>query len=123
MAAKKRGLGRGLDALLGAAEPDKETNSDNIPSESEIAHLPIDLIQRGRFQPRRDFDQDSLQELADSISAQGVVQPVVVRPIEGDRYELIAGERRWRASQLAGKEDIPVVIRAVDDQAAKNETR
>ena len=118
MAAKKRGLGRGLDALLGAAEPDTETNSDSTQSEPEIAHLPIDLIQRGRFQPRREFDQDSLQELADSISAQGVVQPIVVRPVEDERYEIIAGERRWRASQLAGKEEIPVVIRAVDDQAA-----
>lgn len=116
MSTKKRGLGRGLDALLGGSpgEESEESEANNV----EVSHLPLDLIQRGRFQPRRDFDQASLQELADSIKAQGVVQPIVVRPIDGDRYEIIAGERRWRASQLAGKQEIPVVIRVVNDQSA-----
>lgn len=115
MVLKKRGLGRGLDALLSGSGPDDESTT----TESDgLAQLPVDLIERGRFQPRRDFDPASLQELADSIRAQGVVQPVVVRPLEQGRYELIAGERRWRASQLAGLSEIPVVIRAVDDQAA-----
>lgn len=132
MSAKKRGLGRGLDALLGAArEPGQPGQmagdastvteaADQARTAPEVAptHLPVDLIQRGPYQPRRDFDQDSLRELADSIGAQGVIQPIVVRPLAGERYELIAGERRWRAAQLAGLSDIPVVIRDVDEQSA-----
>ncbi len=120
MAAKKRGLGRGLDALLGGAaiaEEDLERGSDK--SSNDINTLPVDVIERGRYQPRRDFNPEKLQELADSIAAQGVVQPIVVRPIETEgRYEIIAGERRWRAAQLAGLDEIPVVIRNVPDQAA-----
>lgn len=80
--------------------------------------LAVDLVQRGRFQPRQHFDEDRLRELADSIAAQGVVQPVIVRPLGEGKYELIAGERRWRAAQLAGLSEIPVVVRDVDDQAA-----
>ncbi len=128
MAAKKRGLGRGLDALLGAtrdvAEPREDAGSSAseeqtvLPKGESISCLPLDLIDRGRYQPRRDFDQERLQELADSITAQGVLQPIVVRPVEGERYEIIAGERRWRASQLAGEAEIPVVIREVDEQSA-----
>ena len=127
MAAKKRGLGRGLDALLGGAAKETKpvavaTTLDNeevkAKEDKSLSTLPIDLIQRGRYQPRRNFDQDKLQELADSIAAQGVIQPIVVRPIENGRYEIIAGERRWRASQLASLQEIPVVIREVDDQAA-----
>lgn len=114
MAAKKRGLGRGLDALLGGVDAGDEQQQTPASSSS----LPIDLIGRGRFQPRRNFDEDKLRELADSIAAQGVVQPVVVRPVEDGRYELIAGERRWRAAQLAGLSDIPAVVREVDDQTA-----
>jgi ParB family chromosome partitioning protein len=121
---KKRGLGRGLDALLGATRhPLAETvqlgtdGQGTLPAE-QISHLPIDRIQRGRYQPRRDFESNALRELADSIVAQGVIQPIVVRPIERDRYEIIAGERRWRASQLAGLTDIPVVIREVDEASA-----
>ncbi|MEO5343554.1 MAG: ParB/RepB/Spo0J family partition protein [Gammaproteobacteria bacterium SHHR-1] len=113
MALKKRGLGRGLDALLSSQEEQAPASA-----QAGLSELPVDLIDRGRYQPRRDFDEEGLQELANSITAQGVVQPVVVRPVEGGRYELIAGERRWRASQLAGKSQIPVVIREVDDQAA-----
>ncbi|MGD2081684.1 MAG: ParB/RepB/Spo0J family partition protein [Chromatiales bacterium] len=121
MSTKKRGLGRGLDALLGVA-PSPEHGEAPSPTDSEgaavqVTQLPLDVIQRGRYQPRREFDPDSLQELADSISAQGVVQPIVVRPVEPGRYEIIAGERRWRASQLAGKHEIPVVVRDVPDQA------
>jgi ParB family chromosome partitioning protein len=122
MAVKKRGLGRGLDALLGTVKEQDEPADGPTDAESattrESATLPIDVIGRGRYQPRREFDPDSLQELADSISAQGVLQPIVVRPVEGGRYEIIAGERRWRATQLAGLADIPVVVRDVDEQAA-----
>jgi len=112
---KKRGLGRGLDALLGVGHPERQ--GADAPAGS-VAALPVDLIQRGRFQPRRDFNADSLRELADSIRAQGVVQPVVVRPLGEGRYELIAGERRWRAAQMAELHEIPAVVRDVPDQAA-----
>ncbi len=117
MAAKKRGLGRGLDALLGGALSEEPT-PDSKAEDSSFGSLPVDLIQRGRYQPRRDFDPDSLRELADSIAAQGVVQPIVVRPVGQGRYEIIAGERRWRASQQAGLSEIPAVIRDVSDQTA-----
>jgi ParB family chromosome partitioning protein len=80
--------------------------------------LPVDIIQRGTYQPRVDMHQESLQDLADSISAQGVVQPIVVRSIGEGRYEIIAGERRWRASQLAGLHEIPAVVREVEDRDA-----
>ncbi len=120
---KKRGLGRGLDALLGASQPAAAAQNDVAANESPAASaatnsLAVDLIQRGRYQPRRNFDEDKLRELADSITAQGLVQPIVVRPIGEKKYEIIAGERRWRAAQLAGLAEIPVVIREVDDQAA-----
>jgi ParB family chromosome partitioning protein len=126
MAVKKRGLGRGLDALLGAgggiqaAHVKAETGS-GAASESEdntLRDLPVDLIQRGKYQPRRDIEPESLRELADSIIAQGVMQPIVVRPISDQKFEIIAGERRWRATQLAGLDVIPAVIRDVSDQAA-----
>lgn len=122
MVAKNRGLGRGLDALLGgvntgtdlqSATPEKQSSAD-----TNLTTLPLDLIQRGRYQPRRSFDQDKLNELADSIAAQGVIQPIVVRAIEDGNYELIAGERRWRAAQQAGLVGIPVVIRDVSEQQA-----
>jgi len=114
MSNKKRGLGRGLDALLGHVGG----GGDLEPAAAASSELPVDLIQRGRFQPRRHFDADKLRELADSIAAQGVVQPVVVRQTEPGRYELIAGERRWRAAQLAGLDRIPAVVRDVDDRTA-----
>ncbi|HHI76489.1 MAG TPA: ParB/RepB/Spo0J family partition protein [Gammaproteobacteria bacterium] len=119
--AKKRGLGRGLDALLGATQAaSPETAASDAPAAAGAApatRLPVDRIQRGRYQPRRHFDEDRLRELADSIAAQGMVQPIVVRPV-GDAYEIIAGERRWRAAQLAGLAEVPVVIHEVDDQTA-----
>lgn len=120
---KKRGLGRGLDALLGATQPAATAQSESAANQNSVAPAPtnslaVDLIQRGRYQPRRNFDEDKLRELADSISAQGLVQPIVVRPVGDNKYEIIAGERRWRAAQLAGLGEIPVVVREVDDQAA-----
>jgi ParB family chromosome partitioning protein len=115
----KRGLGRGLDALLGGAQSASRNSRESQEKAVGVSEmLAVDLIQRGRFQPRRHFDEDKLRELADSISAQGVVQPVVVRPVGGGKHELIAGERRWRAAQLAGLSEIPVVVRDVNDQTA-----
>lgn len=115
MAVKKRGLGRGLDALLGQANTNEKSEGSQ---DQQLRDLPVDLIQRGKYQPRRDMDPQALEELADSIRVQGVMQPIVVRPIEGDRYEIIAGERRWRATQQAGLDSIPAVIREVPDEAA-----
>ena len=116
---KKRGLGRGLDALLGSrpAKPDYTSGNEGSP-DGELRELALDIIQRGKYQPRIDMHPDALQELANSIKAQGVVQPIVVRPIGDFRFEIIAGERRWRASQLAGMQTIPAIIRDVPDEAA-----
>ncbi|WP_417543650.1 ParB/RepB/Spo0J family partition protein [Marinobacter sp.] len=117
MAAKKRGLGeRGLGALLAGSRVNLDQELKD--HDGELRQVPIDLIQRGRFQPRRDMDPTALQELADSIRQQGVMQPVVVRPIAEGRYELIAGERRWRATQMAELDSIPAIIRDVPDEAA-----
>jgi len=117
MATKKRGLGRGLDALLGGAVTASATNQADDKENGILKVLPVDVIQRGRYQPRVDMHPESLEELADSIRAQGVVQPIVVRPISSSKYEIIAGERRWRAAQMAGLQDIPTVIRDVSDRA------
>jgi ParB family chromosome partitioning protein len=117
MAAKKRGLGeRGLGALLASSKVslDREVSEHD----GELRKIPVDLIQRSRFQPRRDMDQAALQELADSIRQQGVMQPVVLRLLGEGRFELIAGERRWRAAQLAELDRIPAIIRDVPDEAA-----
>lgn len=117
MAAKKRGLGeRGLGALLAGSKVNLDQELKD--HDGELREVPIDLIQRGRYQPRRDMDPAALQELADSIRQQGVMQPVVVRPIPEGRYELIAGERRWRATQMAELDSIPAIIRDVPDEAA-----
>ena len=117
MAAKKRGLGeRGLGALLQGSRVNLDSEVKN--HDGELREIPVDLIQRGRFQPRRDMDPAALQELADSIRQQGVMQPVVVRPISEGRFELIAGERRWRATQMAELDRIPAIIRDVPDDAA-----
>jgi ParB family chromosome partitioning protein len=112
--ARKPGLGRGLDALLSSASKDKE---DSLTSDKDLRHVPVEQIQRGKYQPRIHIRPEALQELADSIKAQGLVQPVVLRPLEKG-YELIAGERRWRAAQLAGLHEIPAVVRDIPDQAA-----
>ena len=121
MAAKKRGLGKGLNALLGSAATAEVAAKPVVPGESvngQLAELPVELIQSGVYQPRKDMDPDALEELAASIKVQGVIQPIVVRAIGVEKYEIIAGERRWRASQLAGLDKIPVVIREVADEAA-----
>ena len=118
MAVKKRGLGRGLDALLGGTNVNTLEEQALQADKSELQYLPLDLIQRGKYQPRRDMDPSALEELAQSIKAQGVMQPIVVRPIDGGRFEIIAGERRWRASQLAGLDKLPAMVREVPDEAA-----
>lgn len=128
---KRKGLGRGLDALLAAGQKgtggDASSSSYNAadmpvadagPVDGRLEVLPVEFLQRGKYQPRRDIQQEALQELADSIKAQGVMQPIVVRPLGDQRYEIIAGERRWRACQLAGLHTIPAVIRDVNDEAA-----
>ncbi len=118
MAVKKR-LGRGLDALLSTTSRAETAESRDTGQYRELA---VELLKRGRYQPRLDIRQESLEDLADSIKAQGVVQPIVVRPIretaEGVRFEIIAGERRWRAAQLAGLQKVPVIVRDVPDEAA-----
>jgi len=114
--AKKRGLGRGLDALLGDVV--LQEAGGNTGSGEGLRQLPVDVIERGRYQPRVDMHPESLQNLADSIRAQGVVQPIVVRPIAAGRYEIIAGERRWRAAQMAGLHEVPAMVRDVPDRAA-----
>ncbi|HEX7417287.1 MAG TPA: ParB/RepB/Spo0J family partition protein [Steroidobacteraceae bacterium] len=133
MTEKKRGLGRGLEAPLGqvsarpaaaAGELVPTAAAPAAAADEQLARIPLDLLQRGRYQPRLDLRPESLQELADSIRAQGVVQPIVVRPLDGatagapQRYEIIAGERRWRAAQMVGLPDIPAIIRRVPDDAA-----
>ncbi len=129
--AKRKGLGRGLDALLGggpggspaeaikaATEVAAEIISPDTTKDGTLKDLPVDLLQRGKYQPRRDMHPEALEELAESIKAQGVMQPIVVRPIGEGRYEIIAGERRWRATQQAGLDTIPAVIRDVPDETA-----
>ncbi|TPD50593.1 MAG: ParB/RepB/Spo0J family partition protein, partial [Thalassolituus maritimus] len=138
---KKRGLGRGLDALLASSNSAAVPVSDSVEvdeqvgtaenseagsptgsssAQSELRHLPVEWIQPGRYQPRRDIQPEALEELAASIKAQGLMQPIVVRPLPGqtDRFEIIAGERRWRASQLAQLDRVPALIRDVPDEAA-----
>lgn len=114
MSSRRRGLGRGLDALLGEAATGTAGQDD-----AALTNLPLDQLESGRYQPRREFDPDALQALASSIRAQGVVQPIVVRPLPGDdQYEIIAGERRWRAAQLAGLSEIPAIVRDIPDEMA-----
>ncbi|MFN3709226.1 MAG: ParB/RepB/Spo0J family partition protein [Alishewanella aestuarii] len=115
MSLKKRGLGRGLDALLTASKP-----AAAVPARehSELQKIPVEFLQPGKYQPRKDMSQDALEDLANSIKAQGVIQPIVVRPLAENRYEIIAGERRWRASQLAQLAELPCLIKDVPDEAA-----
>lgn len=112
-----------MEALLGSsAAAASGQGPEEMAVQAEIdgvlRKLPVDILQRGVYQPRVDMHPDTLEELANSIRAQGVVQPIVVRPVSKDRYEIIAGERRWRAAQLAGLHEIPAVVRDVPDQAA-----
>lgn len=111
--AKMKGLGRGLDALLGGDEP-----SPTPAIADKQAELKIDLLQPGKYQPRTQMGETALQELADSIRAQGVIQPILVRPVGGGRYEIIAGERRWRAARIAGLSAVPALVREVPDNTA-----
>jgi ParB family transcriptional regulator, chromosome partitioning protein len=112
MAAKKRGLGaRDLDALLGVPESDSPTESD------ELRNLDVERIQPGKYQPRQTMDEDRLQELAASIRAQGLIQPIIVRTVAAGRFEISAGERRWRAAQIAGLKQIPALVREAGDQS------
>lgn len=104
-----KGLGRGLDALLGAGDE---------PASETLRTLPVGQLQPGKYQPRTHMDQASLSELADSIKAQGIMQPILVRPAGQDKHEIIAGERRWRAAQLAGLSEVPVMVREIPDEAA-----
>jgi len=106
---KARGLGRGLDALLGG---------EGAPPGEALLTLPIARIRPGRYQPRTKMDQQALAELAASIRSQGLMQPLLVRPVDRERYELIAGERRWRAAQMAGLDEVPALVREVPDDAA-----
>lgn len=116
MAIKPR-LGRGIDALLGGSIDDVAENRDG--SAGNLRQLALDLLQRGKYQPRSsNMDMEALAELADSIRQQGIVQPIVVRPIGEGRYEIVAGERRWRAAQLAGLDKIPALVRDIPDEAA-----
>jgi ParB family chromosome partitioning protein len=112
---KKKRLGRGLGSLIGNL--DEVTTAEVEDKTNALVELDIDRIQRGKYQPRQVFEQESLQELADSIRSQGIVQPIVVRP-EGKHFELVAGERRWRAAQLVGLQKIPAVIRELDSKSA-----
>ena len=125
---KKRGLGRDLSALLGssakkqsATSTEKDESSD-ASSVSNLKKLAVEHMVRGRYQPRTEFNEEQLQELADSISKQGIIQPIIVRSISTDpakpKYEIIAGERRWRAAQLAGMHEVPVVIKNYTDEEA-----
>ena len=109
---KKSGLGRGLDKLLSSA------NSESVTDASQLKLLAVEKISPSPYQPRKNITQEGLQSLADSIKAQGLVQPIVVRKLADGQYELIAGERRWRASQLAGLLEIPAIVRELPDQAA-----
>src|SRR5512139_3499273 len=104
---KVKGLGRGLDALLGG---------DEAPArEDRLTDLPVAQLQPGRYQPRTQIDPEPIADLAESIRAQGVMQPILVRPLEDNRYEIIAGERRWRAAKAAGLDTVPALVRAVRD--------
>jgi ParB family chromosome partitioning protein len=121
MATKRQSLGKGLDALLGLAEDmtaDQELVNDGKKlSDGALKKIPVEFLQRGEYQPRREFNSDSLQELADSIASQGLIQPIVARKIAQNKYEIIAGERRWRAAQLAGLDTVPAIIREISDQS------
>jgi ParB family chromosome partitioning protein len=130
MSAKKRGLGRGLDALLSSSKPapsvSKEQDTSNVTeamqkaaaNNSELQKLPIEFLHSGKYQPRKDMSEEALEELASSIRSQGIIQPIVVRPVAHNSFEIIAGERRWRAAQIAKLDTVPCIIKDVPDEAA-----
>ncbi len=115
---KKRGLGKSLDALLSYTSTEVQTSADTEDQiQDQLTQMQVEQIQRGKYQPRRDMDPQALEELANSIRSQGIIQPLIVRPV-GNKYEIIAGERRWRAAQLAGLTEVPVIVRHIPDEAA-----
>lgn len=116
MSTKKRSLGRNLEALLGDLTPTKMANEFS-PIEGELQQLPLDKISAGKYQPRKEFPQEQLEELANSIRVQGIIQPIVVRSKNKGNYEIIAGERRFRAAKLAGLTSVPALIRELPDEA------
>ncbi|WP_371375466.1 ParB/RepB/Spo0J family partition protein [Thalassotalea aquiviva] len=120
---KRRGLGRGLDALLTSAPrkadaSELNSNEQEIAEKSDLQALPIEQLSPGKYQPRKDMSEEALEELSSSIRAQGIIQPIVVRPIDKNQYEIIAGERRWRAAQLASLDTVPCIIKDVPDESA-----
>ncbi|TLU65359.1 ParB/RepB/Spo0J family partition protein [Thalassotalea litorea] len=118
---KRRGLGRGLDALLTSAPRLASDSADGQPStnkDNTLRMLPVDILQPGKYQPRKDMSEEALEELSHSIKAQGIIQPIVVRPVGIGSFEIIAGERRWRAAQLAKMDTVPCIIKDVADEAA-----
>jgi ParB family chromosome partitioning protein len=119
----KRGLGKGLDALLSTSSMAREkqqvaTQSQTMSSDGELAEISITHLRPGVYQPRKDVSPETLEELSASIQAQGIIQPIVVRPIDSGNYEIIAGERRWRAARLAGLKQVPCLVKHVEDRAA-----
>jgi ParB family chromosome partitioning protein len=122
MSAKKRGLGRGLDALLATSQSQKPVEINEVPvtddNKGELQKLPVEFLQRGRYQPRKDMSSEALEELASSIRSQGIIQPIVVRQVADEKYEIIAGERRWRAAQLAELDVVPCLVKDVPDEVA-----
>jgi len=121
MATKRQSLGKGLDALLGLSDDaDYEVidSTSSTTADGQFKQLAVELLQRGKYQPRRDIDSEALEELASSIRTQGIMQPLIVRSLADDRYEIIAGERRWRAAQQVGLDTVPVIVREVSDEAA-----
>ncbi|MBC3766651.1 ParB/RepB/Spo0J family partition protein [Neptunicella marina] len=119
MSTKKRGLGRGLDALLATSQQNSNKQSSSQQADKgELQKLPIEFLQPGKYQPRKDMSPDALEDLAASIRSQGIIQPIVVRKVAQDKFEIIAGERRWRASQLAHLDEVPCLIKDVPDEAA-----
>ncbi len=111
---RPKGLGRGLDALLGGSE----STSPRTTTGDSVTTLPVAALQPGKYQPRTHMDAEALDALAASIKAQGVMQPILVRPVGNGKHEIIAGERRWRAARIAGLSSVPVLVRAVPDQQA-----
>ena len=118
MSAKKRGLGRGLDALLATSQAGKSMDSELPEKQSELQKIPVEFLQPGKYQPRKDMSSEALEDLASSIRSQGIIQPIVVRRIFENKYEIIAGERRWRAAQIAQLDVIPCLVRDVPDESA-----
>jgi ParB family chromosome partitioning protein len=118
MSPKKRGLGRGLDALLATSQAGRSSDSELPEKQAELQKIPVEFLQPGKYQPRKDMSSEALEDLASSIRSQGIIQPIVVRQISEDKYEIIAGERRWRAAQIARLDVIPCLIKDVPDESA-----